>query len=115
MLRTSTAGSTWAVERSGCPVSGRARPTVVIDAGMGTTPVEDQAWRGIADRVSHKTRVCLHDRAGLGQSDPSPASEVRTSASAAKDLNAALKAADVQPPFLLAGHSIGGLNAGLRQ
>lgn len=90
---------------------GQGAPTVVIDAGMGTAPVEDQAWRGIAGRVSHTTRVCLHDRAGLGQSDPPPASEVRTSASAARDLEAALKAAGVEPPFLLAGHSIGGLNA----
>jgi pimeloyl-ACP methyl ester carboxylesterase len=90
---------------------GHGAPTVVIDAGMGTAPVEDQAWRGIANRVSQTTRVCLHDRAGLGQSDPSPAADVRTSASASKDLVAALKAASVQPPFLLVGHSIGGLNA----
>jgi len=90
---------------------GQGVPTVVIDAGMGTAPVEDQAWRRIAERVSQVTRVCLHDRAGLGQSDPAPESETRTSGSAAKDLEAALNAAGVEPPYLLAGHSIGGLNA----
>lgn len=90
---------------------GQGAPTVVIDAGMGSAPVEDQAWRRIAGRLSRTTRVCLHDRAGLGQSDPPAASEMRTSASAAKDLEAALKAAGVEPPYLLAGHSIGGLNA----
>lgn len=89
---------------------GQGAPTVVIDAGMGTAPVEDQAWRRIAERVSQTTRVCLHDRAGLGQSDPAPESELRTSGSAAEDLQAALKAAGVRPPFLLAGHSVGGLN-----
>lgn len=90
---------------------GQGAPTVVIDAGMGTAPVEDQAWRRIAERVAETTRVCLHDRAGLGQSDLAPVSERRTSASASRDLHAALTAARVAPPYLLAGHSIGGLNA----
>lgn len=84
---------------------------MVIDAGMGTAPVEDEAWRRIAQRVAETTRVCLSDRAGLGQSDPAPVGAVRTSADAAVDLERALKAAGIAPPFLLAGHSIGGLNA----
>ncbi len=90
---------------------GEGAPPVLIDAGMGTAPVEDQAWRRIAERVAERTRVCLHDRAGLGQSDPAPPLEMRTSASAAHDLQAALTTAGVAPPYLLAGHSIGGLNA----
>lgn len=89
---------------------GEGAPTVVIDAGMGAAPVEDQGWRRIAQRVVETTRVCLHDRAGLGGSDPVPEGMVRTSLDAATDLERALKAADVAGPFVLVGHSIGGLN-----
>ncbi len=89
---------------------GTGAPVVVIDAGMGTAPVEDPGWRGIADRVATTTRVCLHDRAGLGGSDPAPAG-TRTSQDAAQDLHAALAAAGVKGPYLLAGHSLGGLHA----
>ncbi|MDG2528495.1 alpha/beta fold hydrolase [Caulobacter endophyticus] len=90
---------------------GQGAPTVVVDAGMGTAPVEDEAWRRIAARVSETARICLYDRAGLGASDPAPAGKPRTSADAAADLETALRAAKVAPPFLLAGHSIGGLHA----
>ncbi|KSB88094.1 hypothetical protein AS593_23800 [Caulobacter vibrioides] len=90
---------------------GQGAPTVVVDAGMGSAPVEDEAWRRIAARVSETTRICLCDRAGLGGSDPAPKGRPRASADAAADLEAALRAAKVEPPFLLAGHSIGGLHA----
>ncbi|MDV3458520.1 alpha/beta hydrolase [Sphingomonas sp. HF-S4] len=90
--------------------TGAGSPTVVVDAGMGTAPVEDPAWQGIAAKIARVTRVCLHDRAGLGSSDPAPGTP-RTSADAAADLHAVLKKAGVPGPYLLAGHSIGGLHA----
>ena len=90
---------------------GQGAPTVVVDAGMGSAPVEDEAWGRIAARVSETTRICLSDRAGLGASDPAPKGAPRTSADVAADLDAALRAAGVAPPYLLAGHSIGGLHA----
>jgi len=89
---------------------GEGAPVAVIDAGMGTAPVEDPGWRGIADRVARTTRVCLYDRAGLGGSDPAPAG-TRSSLDAAHDLHAALSAAGVKGPYLLVGHSLGGLHA----
>ncbi|TCP36045.1 alpha/beta hydrolase [Sphingomonas sp. BK235] len=89
---------------------GTGTPVVVIDAGMGTAPVEDAGWGTIADQVAQVTRVCLHDRAGLGTSDPAPPG-TRSSADAASDLHAALSAARVSGPFLLVGHSVGGLHA----
>ncbi|MET3709577.1 pimeloyl-ACP methyl ester carboxylesterase [Sphingomonas trueperi] len=89
---------------------GAGRPTVVIDAGMGTAPVEDAGWRAIAAQVEPVTRVCLYDRAGLGQSDPAPPGP-RSSLDAAHDLHAALSAAGVKGPYLLVGHSVGGLHA----
>ncbi|WP_404335486.1 alpha/beta fold hydrolase [Sphingomonas sp. MMS12-HWE2-04] len=90
---------------------GEGAPTVVIDAGMGTAPAEDQAWQGIAARIAPTTRACLYDRAGLGGSDPVAKGAIRTSADMAADLEAALRKAGVKPPFLLVGHSIGGLHA----
>lgn len=89
---------------------GRGDPVVVVDAGMGTAPAEDSAWQQIAHRVAGVTRVCLYDRAGLGASAKPPAGP-RTSADAATDLHAALRAARVPGPYLLVGHSIGGLHA----
>lgn len=90
--------------------TGSGGPTVVIDAGMGTAPVEDPGWRGIADQVAAVARTCLYDRAGLGGSDPAPAGP-RTSRDAARDLHAALSAAGEKGPYLLVGHSIGGLHS----
>ena len=89
---------------------GEGAPVAVIDAGMGTAPVEDPGWRGIAERVARTTRVCLYDRAGLGGSDPAPEG-TRSSLDAAHDLHAALSAAGVKGPYLLVGHSLGGLHA----
>ena len=90
--------------------SGAGELTVVIDAGMGTAPVEDPGWQRIAAQVSPVTRVCLVDRAGLGGSDPAPTGP-RTSLDAARDLHAVLAKAGEQGPFLLVGHSVGGLHA----
>ena len=89
---------------------GAGYPTVVVDAGMGTAPAEDEGWQRIAGRIATTTRVCLYDRAGLGGSDPAPKGP-RTSMDAATDLHGALRKAGVEGPYLLVGHSIGGLHA----
>jgi pimeloyl-ACP methyl ester carboxylesterase len=89
---------------------GEGYPTVVIDAGMGTAPVEDSAWQQIASKVAAVTPVCLYDRAGLGGSDPNPA-PVITSLDSTTDMARALEAAGLHGPFLVVGHSIGGLHA----
>ncbi|MDR6938213.1 alpha/beta hydrolase [Luteibacter sp. 3190] len=89
---------------------GSGTPVVVVDAGLGTAPAEDPGWLGIAAKVAPVTRVCLYDRAGVGGSDPAK-TRPRSSKDAAEDLHAALKAAHVPGPYLLVGHSIGGLHA----
>lgn len=90
--------------------TGTGALAVVIDAGMGTAAAGDAGWRAIAAQVEPVARVCLYDRAGLGRSDPAPAGP-RSSLDAARDLHAALSAARVKGPYLLVGHSIGGLHA----
>lgn len=89
---------------------GAGYPTVVVDAGLGTAPAEDEGWQRIAGIVATTTRICLYDRAGLGGSDPAPDGP-RTSMDVAADLHAALRKAGVEGPYLLVGHSIGGLHA----
>lgn len=89
---------------------GTGSPTVVIDAGLGTAPIEDSAWQNIASKTSATTRVCLYDRAGLGGSDPNPKPFI-TSLDSASDLHRALEVANIRGPFLIVGQSMGGLHA----
>jgi pimeloyl-ACP methyl ester carboxylesterase len=56
-----------------------------------------------------KTRVCVYDRAGVGQSDKVPGPPI-TSVAVATDLRALLRNAGEQPPYVLAGQSFGGMN-----
>lgn len=86
---------------------GEGGPTVVVDAGLGGSGTAEP-WASIATELSATTRVCLHDRAGRGGSDP--VSGPRTSADVVSDLRAGLKAAGESGPFVLVGHSVGGIN-----
>jgi pimeloyl-ACP methyl ester carboxylesterase len=85
---------------------GDGSPTVVIDAGLGEASGE---WAAIASELSRTVTVCTFDRAGYGGSDPGPMP--RTPGASAGDLRAALAAAGIRAPFVLVGHSLGGLNA----
>src|SRR5689334_14463255 len=81
-------------------------PTVVLAAGMG---MPGSSWGPIWDEVATFARVCRYDRAGIGQSDRS--AQPATSWSIAEDLHTLLAAADIAGPYVLVGHSFGGLNA----
>lgn len=88
---------------------GQGSPTVVIEAGMGVPGVQDAAWRAVVEEISKSNRVCIYDRAGLGKSDPAPKLP-RTSLDVANDLNALLNKGGIAGPFLLVGHSYGGIH-----
>ena len=88
---------------------GHGSPTVIIEAGMGEAGVESGTWRTVVDEISKTNRVSLYDRAGLGKSDPAPTLP-RTSQDVANDLHALLTNAGVPGPYLLVGHSYGGLH-----
>jgi len=88
---------------------GQGSPTVIIEAGMGVPGAEDPAWRAVIDEISKTNRVCIYDRAGLGKSDPPPKLP-RTSLDVANDLNVLLIKAGVPGPYLLVGHSYGGIH-----
>jgi pimeloyl-ACP methyl ester carboxylesterase len=88
--------------------SGSGSPTLVLEAGFGGST---DNWRTVLPRLGEITRTCAYDRAGLGQSDPMPG--VHDAGDEIKDLEALLKRARVEPPYVLVGHSYGGLLARL--
>jgi pimeloyl-ACP methyl ester carboxylesterase len=81
-----------------------AQPTVIIEAGLGEI---SSSYHWVQAGVSQQTRVCSYDRAGLGWSDSS--TEPRDAQHMVHELHALLEAAQVAPPYVLAGHSLGGL------
>jgi pimeloyl-ACP methyl ester carboxylesterase len=83
---------------------GSGSPTVVLEPGAGGTSA-NMAW--IAPAVAKQTRVCVYDRAGRGGSEA--ADTRQDGARIATDLHTLLDRADVPPPYVLAGHSFGGL------
>lgn len=91
--------------------SGEARkgtPVIVMDAGMGNT---SDAWSLVQSRVAEFARVCSYDRAGMGKSDRAP--QAHSSADIVEDLHTLLVTARIGPPYVLVGHSLGGMNARL--
>ncbi|MDT9597371.1 alpha/beta fold hydrolase [Sphingosinicella rhizophila] len=80
------------------------RPTVVIDAGAG---VASPGYYWVQQGVAGFTRVCAYDRAGMGWSEPSSAS--RDAVTIARELHTLLQNAGEAGPYIVAGHSIGGL------
>ena len=81
-------------------------PTVVLIAGAGDFSFD---WSLVQDRISAFTRVCSYDRAGFAWSDPGPTP--RTMRQDAYELHLLLQKAAVPGPYILTGHSIGGLIA----
>jgi pimeloyl-ACP methyl ester carboxylesterase len=84
---------------------GTGSPTVVIDAGWGDWSASWSSW--VQPEVAKTTRVCTYDRAGMGWSEAGPLP--RTAAQFAKELHTLLQRASIPGPYVLVGHSMGGL------
>jgi pimeloyl-ACP methyl ester carboxylesterase len=84
---------------------GDGPPTVVLEAGMPGGTSRD--WYLVVEEVAEFARAIAYDRAGLGHSDPGPSP--RTFEAAVDDLHAALERAGERGPYVLVGHSGGGL------
>ena len=80
-------------------------PTIVLDSGLVGSVLD---WRRVLPELARFTRVCAYDRGGYGWSDPSP--RPRTPDGITTDLHALLEKSGEQPPYVLVGHSLGGLN-----
>lgn len=83
---------------------GHGAPTVVLESGWAA---DSAAWRKVVPLLSGEMRVCAYDRPGSGRSDAGPLP--RDGAAIARDLDDGLRAAGIGGPFLLVGHSAGGL------
>jgi pimeloyl-ACP methyl ester carboxylesterase len=84
--------------------TGRGDPTVVLDSGLGETLVD---WQLVQPVIAKRTTVCSYNRAGLGAS--SSDSGTRDAHGMADQLFALLTRAAVPRPYVLVGHSLGGL------
>ncbi len=76
-----------------------------MDAGLGGTVLD---WQPVQPALARTTRTCSYDRGGKGWSDPGR--QPRTSREMATELGRALRAAHLQGPYVLVGHSLGGTN-----
>lgn len=81
------------------------KPIVIMDAGYGDY---SKAWASIYPSVSKSAQVFLYDRAGMGRSPYSP--NPRTSLFMVEELRSVLKRENFKPPYILVGHSYGGVN-----
>lgn len=88
--------------------AGHGEPTVVLEMGLGAA---GDSFEEIARQVAEFTRVVWYDHAGLGRSDPTPTTTPRTVADLAVDFHRLLCIAQIPPPYVVAGHSMGGLTA----
>jgi pimeloyl-ACP methyl ester carboxylesterase len=86
--------------------TGTGTPTVILEEGAGGASLN---WVWIQRMVAATTRVCSHDRPGYGWSDPSDTP--RDAETVGRELDALLKSAGENGPFIVVGHSLGGAYA----
>ena len=79
-------------------------PTVVLEAGAGNNA---NTWRDVFAPIAQFARVCAYDRQGLGTSERTAAPQ--SGVEAVATLHALLQTAGERPPFVMAGHSYGGM------
>lgn len=83
---------------------GSGTPAVVLESGIAGTSL---GWSLVQPKIAEFAQVCSYDRAGLGWSDHCLAP--RTVPQMVSELATLLERARVVPPFVLVGHSFGGL------
>jgi pimeloyl-ACP methyl ester carboxylesterase len=82
---------------------GHRSPTVVFEGGLTTD------WYELQNQLAPFTRVCSYDHPGGPRSRSDPAPTPRTARDFVADLHTLLRVAHVPGPYVLAGHSNGGL------
>lgn len=86
--------------------TGQGRPTVVLDSGWAMPAF---GWALVQPELAKRVRVCSYDRAGMGYSESDPTLAPHPPARIATQLHTLLQKAGESGPFVLAGHSHGGL------
>ncbi|NVN93166.1 MAG: alpha/beta hydrolase [Desulfuromonadales bacterium] len=96
------------VDVDGCRLhmqtAGQGTLSVVLETGLGGM---SSAWGWVQPETAKFCRVASYDRAGLGWSGPDSAP--KTASLACRRLRSALLRSHVPPPYVLVGHSMGGL------
>jgi pimeloyl-ACP methyl ester carboxylesterase len=87
---------------------GQGSPTVIFESGLGGTSLD---WSLVQPDIARHTRACVYDRAGYGWSDRGPAP--RSSRRIVAELESLLGYSSIAGPYVLVGHSFGGLNVQL--
>lgn len=87
-------------------VLGHGRPALVLVSGLGDGMA---SFKTVAPDLARNTTVIVYDRAGYGGSDA--ATTPRNAAAVDRELSGLLKASGVPGPYVVAGHSLGGLYA----
>jgi len=85
-------------------IGGQGSPAVVFEGGFGAGIA---SWSTVQKEVAAFARTVSYDRAGLGQSELGP--KPRSAKQIATELHTALEKAGIKPPYVLVGHSFGGI------
>ena len=85
--------------------TGSGSPTILLESGLDDRG--SWSWAGMQHELSRISRVCAYDRAGMLWSEPGE--DPRDAERIADDLHALLTAASEDPPYVMVGHSFGGL------
>ncbi len=88
--------------------TGTGEPPVALLSGSGLA-YDEWSWEGIQADLSEITQACSYDRAGLGWSDRGP--EPPSANQAVEELFTLLNRSGIDGPWIVAGHSLGGLYA----
>lgn len=91
--------------RSHLHCTGEGAPTVILEAGLDAAG--SHVWVSVQPHIAAVTRVCSYDRAGILWSQAR--SEPRDALRITDELHALLEAGSESPPYVLVGHSLGGL------
>jgi pimeloyl-ACP methyl ester carboxylesterase len=83
---------------------GEGGPAVILESGWGGTWLD---WNAIQSRIAQFTTVCSYDRLGLGWSDRTDRPQTREEV--ARRLHSLLSDSAIQGPYVLVGHSLGGV------
>jgi pimeloyl-ACP methyl ester carboxylesterase len=83
---------------------GKGSPTVLLESGLGDRVT---VWRKVQPVLARRYRVCGYNRAGIGGSTVGPMP--RDAKAIVSDLETLVRRAQLRPPYILVGHSLGGL------
>lgn len=89
-------------------VAGDGSPVIVFLSGAG---MDLDSWFRVRPEAARISATFAYDRFGTGRSDPPPGEQ--SGATIVETLRAVLDQATMRPPYVLVGHSLGGLYANL--